>query len=174
MGGRVARSPRRQERHADHTDGIPAAVIDMAEIRRLVVGEWRDAGMTRTGGAWCFAGLEVEWLVTLEGNWLGRMNMIADAAVMPTSGERHDDDYQLRIFAQNLPGIDRSQLWKALNPEWSIQDEHRRDVVRDSARTLAVFIQAHTTVDALREAYRAGDLDGMAIQKDLRERLERA
>jgi hypothetical protein len=54
-----------------------------------------------------------------------------------------------------------------------MDDAVRVEVVRVAARRLALFALAHDTLDSLRVAYDAGELDGMSIRKDLRQHLQR-
>ena len=88
-------------------------MLDTSEIRGVITDTWRAAGLTGRGRRWTYVGPEIEWLLTHEGNWLGRLSMLADAKVRDGDG----DDYPLRVFAEDLPTIHGHELLMALAVE---------------------------------------------------------
>lgn len=142
-------------------------MLEKSEIRRLMTSTWRAAGLTGRGRRWTYVGSELEWQVAYDGDWLGRISMLADAKLRDAEA----DDYPLRIFAEFLPGVDGHLLSVALEPS-TMGDDERRDVVREYAQVLVDFVIAHDTMDSLRVAYRAGVLQSMSIRFDLRDALE--
>ena len=100
----------------------------------------------------------------VRGNWLGRLSLVSDASVPPTTDQDgcSANDYPLRIFAENMPAIDGSSLLEALHPGSNMDQDLRRRVLSDSARELADFVLTHGTLGARREAYRSGEFDSQA------------
>jgi len=127
---------------------------------------WKAAGLTGRGGRWTYVGSEFEWRVVYDGDWLGRISMLADAKLR----DAEDCDYPLRVFAEFLPGVDAHLLSAALEGS-TMRNDERRDVVREYAQVLVDFVIAHDTLDALRVAFRTGVLQSMSIRFDLRDAL---
>jgi hypothetical protein len=148
-------------------------MISKSEVREILGSEWRHAGLKGRGNRWRHAGPDVHWIVQIQGDWLGRLSLVADAAPasaghVPTS----NDAYSLRIFVDNLPGVSELGVIEALTMDSKMADDTRREVLRDVAFEVARFVMAHGTLASLRYAYRSGELEGMSIRKDLRQCLE--
>lgn len=147
-------------------------MISKSEARGILGDAWRDSGLEGRSGRWRLAGAEVHWVVQIEGDWLGRMSIVADAALLSTERGPTSPGFPLRIFVESLPNLADVSLVEALALDSNMADEARRDILRDAASEVARFVVAHDTLESLRSAYLRGDLDSMSIRKDLRQTLE--
>jgi len=131
--------------------------------------------MTNRGSVWQHSGPEVHWVLHLDrlphGN---RLAIDVGAALIDGTGRlpARATDCPLVMHAENMALGDAPAVMPVVDLDSSLADEDRRVDLERIARALGVYVADRGTLDALRRAYRAGELRSAFIDKAVREVLE--
>jgi hypothetical protein len=121
---------------------------------------------------------ELTWIVELDqlphGRRLG-INIGVWFKVLGHAEPARATDCPVLLHVENLPldlELDRAVIIQSLDLDSNIGEGERADAVRRLGEGLARYISQRRSLDALREAYRRGDLRSAFIRKDARSVLE--
>jgi hypothetical protein len=150
-----------------------------ASLMGSVLGDALKAASLRgRGHRWRTRRDELTWIVELDALPHGRRLGIDIGVWFKVLGQAEParaTDCPVLLHVENLPldvDLDRADIIQSLDLDSSLDEDERAQAVRRLGAGLAGYISNRGSLDALREAYRRGDLRSAFIRKDARSVLE--
>jgi hypothetical protein len=151
--------------------------IEPVEFRKLVGRGLVEVGFKRVRGFWWKQGVDDQWAVTIRKSRWGAPSFQMDVQVDFQAQKRSEEpgSYPIHWAVFDLPPLkeafgDMAAPWVAavLQLDNGLADAKRLGGLEELLGLVAGYVDAHLTVESLREAYRAGDMRSVFLLREVR------
>lgn len=144
-----------------------------ATVKSWIAESLKAAGLRGRGAVWRVKGSEVQWVVHIDDlPNSNRLGVDIGLELHPTTTPRRPTDCPILLHLENVPVARSFAVVESLDLNSNLQADQRRHQLEDVTRALARYLADHLTLDAVRSAYRDGDLASAFIRKEARAFLE--
>ncbi len=148
-------------------------MISKANVEAWIADCLKANGLRGRGRVWRLKGAEVQWVVHVDRLPVGRrLGVDIGLALQTDVTPRLPTDCPVLVHLENLPWARDLAVVESLDLKSPLDPDGRRSEIEAATRRLADYLAGLLTFEAVRDAYRAGDLKAAFIHRDARAFLE--